>query len=177
MMNCQGLAGESLQRLQHRGEETQVPFIPFSFIPFSSFSPHSESIFCHYLHFPIRWKHLPSVCVSVCVFLKSLVIKQHYVIPQEMLAEDKHWSPWYFLLILPHGSEYTHRHVHTLEKRVFTNMHTPFMMLHFMDLLMHSCGHKTAFAIQFQSIQHNGCTHKHTQVYTETEGHGFSLAP
>lgn len=80
--------------------------------------------------------------------------------PREMLAEDKHWSPWYFFsyyLI----AQNTHPHTHTIHLlgalTVITNSHT----------------------VLQKQLLHNRYTaaHTHAQKHTLKQGHGFSPAP
>lgn len=62
--------------------------------------------------------------------------------PQEMLAEDKHWSHWYlFSSYLTAQNTHPHTNTHLGNMHSYTHSIHDFMQV-FMSLLMHTCGCK-----------------------------------
>lgn len=75
--------------------------------------------------------------------------------PQEMLAEDKHWSRWYLFssyLIAQNTQPHTHiQYTHLGNVHSYTHSIHDYMQV-FMALLMHICGRKKHTALQKQCL-------------------------
>lgn len=128
-MKYQVLAGKCLQQL---AKEAHISFILLSFIPPEVLFLLYKVYFLPLCTSPWQLETFSSrehANVRVCVLVKCSVIKQHYVMPQEMLAEDKHWCHGYLFssyLIDPitHLQAHTHKHTHSLGKCAFICTHS-----------------------------------------------------